>query len=440
VYRLQQAPVRAAERIFVLGLAPDWFAAEPDGDFWFAGRDREALSEDFTVRSSVQVSSERLAVFRAWLGGAREVFILDCGYGSSGRERESLLPALRQAVEGLPAWQACVPEAPEERGAHPRFSRGFGPPAGNPPQQVRLGPGTTGARPLTATALDHYSSCPFKALALDRWKLADLREPELELWPEVRGLILHEAARLLVASREASGFGLSPREALERAWEGSRVRGFAGGSRSRTHAKLRMERILETFAEKEQEYAARSGARPVVLESEPLRMEAGDSGVEIVGRPDRIDEAAAGLFVIDYKTSSGLPNGAEMLERGYRLQLPFYALAAARRHARPVLGAQFIELSPRGSRSSGVLFRRYNGKEPGKLTHSRSRSVLDIEPEEAWKRFEGHIERQARAYACGEFDALPRKSTECQRCRVSDLCGRRRLGVAEEEEDIEGGA
>ena len=50
---------------------------------------------------------------------------------------------------------------------------------------------------ISATALDFYSRCSFQALTYHVWKLKDVREPERELWREVRGNILHEALRLL---------------------------------------------------------------------------------------------------------------------------------------------------------------------------------------------------------------------------------------------------
>jgi hypothetical protein len=129
-----------------------------------------------------------------------------------------------------------------------------------------------------------------------------------------------------------------------------------------------------------------------------------------------------------------------MLELGYRLQLPFYALAARGSFHKPVLGLQFVELNRKGSRSSGVFFKKYNGKEPGKLTQltARSKSLVSIEPDEAWSRLEDQLHAQARGYIQGVFKARPKKEKECSTCMVADFCGFRRL--TERPGEGEGGA
>jgi len=149
----------------------------------------------------------------------------------------------------------------------------------------------------------------------------------------------------------------------------------------------------------------------------------------LIGTPDRIDVTEDGLFIIDYKTSSALPNGTDMLELGYRLQLPFYALAASQQLGKPVAGVQFVELTTKGGRGSGMFFKKHNGKETGKFTQvrSNSKSLLSIEPDEAWSRMEEQIVLQAKAMMEGQFSARPKKQEkECNSCQLSDLCGLRR--------------
>jgi hypothetical protein len=53
-------------------------------------------------------------------------------------------------------------------------------------------------------------------------------------------------------------------------------------------------------------------------------------------------------------------------------------------------------------------------------------------PEETWSQFREHIALHAGSYASGKFAAHPKKSTECQRCSMSDLCGWRRLSETQE--------
>src|SRR6185312_15119153 len=89
----------------------------------------------------------------------------------------------------------------------------------------------------------------------------------------------------------------------------------------------------------------------------------------IRGKPDRIDQHPEGVFIMDYKTSGGVPHGCEMVDEGYRLQLPFYALAVRKELNQAVLGVQFVELDRRGSRKSGIFFKPFNGKNVGCLTN-----------------------------------------------------------------------
>ncbi|MCM2323837.1 MAG: PD-(D/E)XK nuclease family protein [Oligoflexia bacterium] len=435
VYRLQQAPLTGAEKLWVLGLPAQWLSSEGGGDTWLGARDREVLSAEFAVRSGIQSRAERLAALKAWAAAAESVTVLDALHDPDGRERELIFPVLKEWAG--PELPEGFPQEPLEKGSHPRWSPSYGVLRAVPPQQVRLAPA---AEPrLTATALDRYSRCPFQSLVMDRWRLRDAREPDCELWADSRGNILHEAVRILVDTRTEEGaFTVSPADALERAWKSKPPKGLLRSRSVERYLRARMRQVLEAFCEKEREYFDR--ARPRVLSLDNTRLEADFGGITVSGTPDRIDETTEGLFVMDYKTSGTLPSGAEMAEQAYRLQLPFYAIAAARQFGKPVLGVQFVELSRKGSRSSGLFFKRTNGKDPGKLTHvrSNSKSLMPGEPEALWPVFEERIAAHAAAFARGEFPATAKRpEKECQSCAAADICGfRRRVseGLLEEAE------
>jgi RecB family exonuclease len=358
-----------------------------------------------------------------------------------GRERETIDSLLREIALSLKLPPETVPEKPVERGAHPRWIRSYGAQRPVPSLEVKLPPlaeilQAPGGLPpeITATAIDSYSRCGFQALAYHRWRLRDMRDPDTELWPEARGNILHAAVKHLLESRDPNGeFAVSSREALDRAWERENPRGLLRSPRAEQYVRSRMLVILDAFREKEREYFTRAPSKIASLDSTRFKLSFDD--VAIVGTPDRIDEHPEGIFVLDYKTSSSLPNGTDMVELGYRLQLPFYALAASGSFHKPVLGLQFVELNRKGSRSSGIFFKKYNGKEPGKLTQltARSKSLLPIEPEAAWSALEKQLHDQARSYVQGEFKARPKKEKECSTCMVADFCGFRRLTERPEE-------
>ena len=127
-----------------------------------------------------------------------------------------------------------------------------------------------------------------------------------------------------------------------------------------------------------------------------------------------------------------------MIENGYRLQLPFYALADQKHFSKHALGFQFVQLDKKGTRTNGAYFKPHNGKEPGKLTATTaaSKSLLTIPREEAWSTFEEEIQDLGARFVAGKFEARPRinpRSKECDTCQVADFCGYRR--ILEDSED-----
>ncbi len=412
VYRFQQGNLKQPKKIWILGLPSQWLDSRSAGDYWFSEREREILASEFSVRSSIQSQEDHLKALQSWIHSAEEVTILDAQYSFDGKERESILPLLEKL-------KLQVSGDPIEKGAFERWKKSYSAFRPVPPQSVQLN--VLGHMPqITAVEIDRYSRCSFQALALNRWKLWDVREPDTELWPEVRGNILHEAVRLLLSER------ISISEALGRAWERKRPKGLLQGKRIENYVKSKMFRVLEGFLEKEKDYLERSGAKIHSLDDREVKLE--HPQFSVIGKPDRIDETADGFFVMDYKTTSDLPNGTEMLEQGYRLQLPFYAVAVEKNLKKRVLGVQFIELNKRGNRNQGVFFKKYNGKENGKFTSLRanSKSLLDSEPETVWPQFEKMIVEQSLKYVSGFFEALPKFEEECQQCPAMDLCGLRR--------------
>jgi RecB family exonuclease len=432
VYRLHQAPVSRPSRVYVLGLPAAWLSGQGLGDYWFSERERETLSGEFALRSGISQRQERLAALQAWVRGAEQVCFLDAAYDADGRERESIDALLRELGSSLAAAESIVPEKAMERGAHSRWVRSYGAQRPLPPLEVKLPPmpaASDGTPPeITATALDSYSRCGLMALAYQRWRLRDTREPDTDLWPDARGNILHAAVKLLLESRDPSGrFSLTSREALDQAWKLENPRGLLRSPRAETYVRERMVQVLDTFREKEYEYFDRAPSKIASLDSRYFKLAFED--VSIVGTPDRIDEHPDGIFVLDYKTSSSLPHGTDMVELGYRLQLPFYALAAQRELEKPVLGVQFVQLNKKGSRGSGIFFKKYNGKTPGKLTTltAASKSLLSLEPVDAWAALSEKMHAHARGFVSGQFNARPKKDKECDSCLIADLCGFRRL-------------
>ena len=427
IFRLQQAPLETLPiDLFIFGMPARWLTVD-GGDYWFNARERDLLGTEFAVRSSRLFREERLLVLKSWFAMASSITLLDADYGEDGRERETL-EALLQAL-GSPLTEAV------SKGSHPRWCQSYSALRPAPPLEIKLPPVKNrkpGEKPsLSATALDRFSRCAFQGLALQRWKLWDLRDPGLDLWPEVRGTMLHDSVKILLRSRDPGGqFTVTPREALDRAWSERPPKGFFRSQRTEEYEKLRSTLVLENFCSVEREYFERAGTKTFSLEELKVKLEYPE--FVIVGEPDRIEEHADGFFVADFKSASGQPNGLEILEKGYRLQLPFYAIALQGQTGKPVIGVQFIELTRGGVRSSGIFFERWNGKEPGKLTRLRSnvKSLFKEEPDEIWSRIEEKMITQARDYLNGNYRVAPKKESECRGCAAADLCGFKRLAAS----------
>lgn len=423
--RLGQAPLRGAQKLHLFGLPTQWLSGDGVGDLWFPERERETLGLEFGVRCTASVRLERVSLLNAWdqaVAGA--ISILDAHYDWDGRERESLLPLLRET-----GWEARA-GSPQELGAHRRWLPSFGALRPTPPQELLL-PGfrELGIQRIPATDLDHYSRCSFVGLAKGRWKLYDAREAEPELWPEVRGRILHAAVGLLLGSRDAEGQCTMPvQEALDSAWRVESPRGLLRGERLEALARSKMIEVLEAFVREEKKYYSRARTSIHSLEGPALEWTT-SCGVGVHGVPDRVDEHPDGIFVLDFKSSAANPKADEMVGLGYRLQLPFYALAVSRQLGRAPLGVQFVELNRKAGRGSGIFFKQWNGKDPGSLTQARSnsRSLLDLEPQEAWNRLLEHLDREVATYAEGRFAARPKIPGDCKECAYRDLCGRGRM-------------
>ena len=449
IYRLQQAPILlrdSLKKLWIFGLPPQWLAEGGIGDYWFTIREREVLAAEFAVRAGPQIREERLEILKTWLVNSKNTVVLDARFSPDGREKPSVLPILKELGSSL---GRRVPAQPTECGGHARFLSSYEAVRPVPAQELKL-PALTasalGIKPeITATALDRYSRCSFQALAYHRWNLKDLREPERDLWPDVRGTILHEAVKLLVRSSRAMGgepgtkkdfseaegsfFSLSPREALELAWQARPPRGLFRSVRIESYVKLKLVKILEKFCEKERSYLEKSGVVPVSLDDRTVRLRFPE--FSIVGQPDRIDRHPEGLFILDYKSSGTTPHGSEMMEEGYRLQLAFYVLAIMNSSPERVIGAQWVELTRKGTRNSGIFFKAYNGKADGNLTdvQTRSKSLMASESDEVWNTLAQHVLNDATAFVHGEFAARPKtaqKDKECNSCRIGDLCGVKR--------------
>jgi ATP-dependent helicase/DNAse subunit B len=187
--------------------------------------------------------------------------------------------------------------------------------------------------------------------------------------------------------------------------------------------------LLRKFLEVETESIRHSGSKIIALEGPQLSDRY--SLTTLKGLPDRVDHYAKGLVLIDYKSSTDNPSAQEMMNEGYRLQLPFYALAAQKHFKIEPRALQFIAFDKKGTRTKGLFFREDISLEEGSLIrkkpHARSASEVTLPPDEVWATLRQRIQEAVQAMEKGDFSLRPKyPKEECPRCRMRDACGERR--------------
>jgi hypothetical protein len=429
--------------LFVLGCPAHWLSEAQLGDLYFRRRERELLSTDFVIRSSHSVRQSRLAALKSWAAGARQIHWLEHQFEIDGSEHEEAVSVLKEVSS---RFEIQV----EDWGAHPRTVLSYALVSEARSRQVTLPalrPSTqTGRIEFTATELEHISKCPFMGVVFSRWKARSPEDPDLELWPTTSGVLLHSAVETLVrkieldpdAVRQAPEVAarLAFQEAFRAVSENGQLRGWVRSPQLALQIERRAVMLLRAFLEKEFEFRDRAKTRLFAAEDQAqLRWEFQEQGLEfaIRGKADRIDECLSssqnGLWVIDYKSGRQDLRGVDIREKGYRLQLAFYAVAAQAQLQRPVLGVQLVELTREARRSVGLFPKALNGKQPGSLTQVRSNnpSLFEGEPSELWTELEQKIRNTAFDFSSGKGDALPvMGERECDRCRAREVCGQSR--------------
>jgi len=438
VFRASQAnPELKQARVWLLGLPGDWLTSGTVGDFYFTARERDLLGVEFAVRSPQSVNRARKVALESWLAGAETAKFLAADFGADGSENESLELLFRELALG----DLTSVSSRSSRGAHPRFAASYSLVSEARDVRVELPP-LDDAR-LTATELDQLSRCPFLGLVQARWKLAQLEEPDLDLWPTTNGNLLHAAVEKLIQTLARAPEEWAPgdaarlcSEAWRDAWSEAKSKGRLLGWVASPQLEVQIERkgaaLLGAFLEEELAYRKRSETEVLATEDQArLEWETECDGkkVSIRGKADRIDQHQDGLFVIDYKSGRQDLRGADVREQGYRLQLPFYAIAAQHVFKKPVLGVQFIELTREARRSVGLFPKALNGKQAGALTQVRSNnpSLFDSDPGELWESMEERIRERVALFLGGHYSATPvMGEKECERCRARGVCGRER--------------
>jgi len=275
---------------------------------------------------------------------------------------------------------------------------------------------------FSATQLLDLGQCPFRWLARVPLRLAEPEEAEEDVTPLLRGRLYHRALELAlrrggaVAGDGAAAAALR-REALaalEAAFAEAEVRENAVAVPAwplrRAHHLEALRRVLAAAS------FLPDGAEVVALErrfpargAEPPRWR----GFPVAGVVDRVDRRDGRLVLVDYKTRSSPPAGAQDDAGKARLdlQLPLYLEAAAPAlfPAEPTGGAQYYSLT----KAEVLAEVRPNGERAAELDAfaARARALLEA------GRYPVAPDVDFQACRTCDFDLVCRKGPRTERMR-----------------------
>jgi len=262
---------------------------------------------------------------------------------------------------------------------------------------------------LSATSLQQWAMCPLSFFLKRVLGVRELEAPDEEesVNPAVKGSLVHEVLERFFRETLAAADGPSGRDPAE-AWTTAEIArahelldvaadelqasGRTGRPLLWQAQRTRLHRQLTRILSVDSVLRAQRRARPIALEDSfgrgsepPLELHLERSGtVALAGSIDRVDRTdAGGLVVTDYKTGKDssydrIPQvgkrestGSDLVDRGRKLQLVLYGLAARQRHGGPQTPVEsyywFVE--------QGSLHR---GAEIGSEAERRLLDVVDV--------------------------------------------------------------
>jgi RecB family exonuclease len=203
---------------------------------------------------------------------------------------------------------------------------------------------------ISPTRLERWAECPFRFFLGDVLSRAALETPEelVTISALDKGKLIHSILERFIKEADPPAIGApwEPRHAglllaiAEEEFQKAEDSGVTGRRLLWEAVKADIRQDLETFLEKDAEWRAARGMRPLHVEwefgikSDPVTLALTDgSQVNFRGLIDRVDvdEKKARALVIDYKTGSAFSYDDmkdNPLGQGTHLQLPVYALAA----------------------------------------------------------------------------------------------------------------
>jgi probable DNA repair protein len=286
--------------------------------------------------------------------------------------------------------------------------------------------------------LKNQSICPFRAFAIHRLNAVPLPAVELDLKPETRGSILHEAMRLFWEDVRDS---VRLKEMKDSGALAGYVESIAGKALeaadvppplSRRFIELerkRLSSLLMDWAELESQRGVGFRVKTVELEKE---LQVG--GLVIKGRVDRMDELeGGGELIIDYKTGAAKTKDW-LTKRPMEPQLLVYSLGSG------FDALSFARVVPGECRFLGIT--REGQTLPGIKPYESDKFRLDaggLDWEGLMAFWKESLEGLADGFLAGvcEVDPnnLPGDDRACRYCELKALCRISDGGAEEDDED-----
>jgi RecB family exonuclease len=266
------------------------------------------------------------------------------------------------------------------------------------------------SRVWSASQMTRLGQCPFQWFSRYVLGIADPEELPEEISSRQIGKLFHRALELALADLPVDGSGSNPREhALARIDDALRQAENDPENPFPKYPAWSAQR-KEYLASLRRAISAPEFIRPdAVVIGRETKFAGVWEGLQVVGFIDRIDRTPESIELIDYKTSSRFPNGAQD-DSGYLkvdLQLPIYTESA---------GASLFP----GEEVSGRYYSLNKGqnlKEPGSWAGEEQRRRFATSLRERLRSGRFAVEPDVEGKACTycEFDPICRKGPRLER-------------------------
>jgi probable DNA repair protein len=267
-----------------------------------------------------------------------------------------------------------------------------------------------------------YAACPFRALAIHRFRAEGIAAPSAGLDAAERGKLVHHVLAQVWSHLKTKGaLDAISDEDLEAALAHAarnaidRVRQYRPATLSGRFAEIerrRLVRLARTWLETDK---SREDFQVAAVED---KRDIEISGLVLTARLDRVDEVSDGRrIIIDYKTGT-LSTNAMFGERPDEPQLPLYLISAEPRAAAVAFG----QIKPGDTRFKALA--RDNDLLPGVPGFSESRLAAQ---HGSWERllavWKADLTCIAAGFASGDARVDPKRNPQtCRNCDLRSFC------------------